>query len=207
MRLYLIRHGQTCWNSEGRAQGHADVDLDETGRAQASLVADFFESRLVHRILSSDLVRCRNTAQPTSALTETDIELDPTLRERTFGELEGHHYTVLRCFFDAEAREKGIPRWEARPKGGESLTDVWERVTPTLKEILARDEETVIFSHGGALALILAQVIRAPIEAAMSFRFENGSITELKKLGSGTWQLQRYSDTSHLRPLSNLPQP
>ena len=41
-RLVVLRHGRTAWNAEGRAQGHADVPLDEVGEEQASAVAPYF---------------------------------------------------------------------------------------------------------------------------------------------------------------------
>lgn len=198
MRIYLIRHGQTEWNSEGKAQGHTDVQLDRVGRAQARLVAEFFDLKCLGRIYCSDLTRCQQTAQPTSDLLEMPLLLDARLRERTFGELEGQHYTVLKAYFDGVARDQKLPRWEIRPKGGESLLDVWERVKPLVDEILSANEDTAIFSHGGTCALMLAQIMRAPIETALSFRFDNCSVTELKRLPIGAWQLRRYSDCRHL---------
>lgn len=198
MRIYLIRHGQTEWNSEGRAQGHTDVQLDRVGRAQARLVAEFFDLKCLGKIYCSDLTRCLQTATPTADLLELPLVQDARLRERTFGELEGQHYTVLRAYFDGVVRDQKIPRWEIRPKGGESLQDVWNRSKPLVEDILATNEDTAIFSHGGTCALILAQILRAPIETALSFRFDNASVTELKRLPIGAWQLLRYSDTRHL---------
>jgi broad specificity phosphatase PhoE len=205
MRVYLIRHGQTEWNTEGKAQGHTDVDLDKHGRAQANLVSYFFERRPVHRIISSDLRRCLATAEPTADLCEMEIETVPAIRERTFGELEGQHYTVIRAFFDGEARDNGLSRWEVRPRGGESLADVWTRITPVVENICAGEGDTVVFTHGGTCGLLLAQFLKAPIETALSFRFYNCSVTELKKLPSGPWQLVRYSDTRHLELLNEEP--
>ena len=201
MRVYLIRHGHTEWNNEGRAQGHKDVEIDKIGRGQARITAEFFDRRVVHRIISSDLTRCRQTAQPTADLTELGLELTPALRERSFGKLEGMHYTVLRAFFDGEVRDKGIKRWDARPDGGESLQDTWNRSLPVIEQVKATSEDTVIFSHGGTIALILAQFMNATIETAMSFKFDNCSITELKRLPTGIWQLVRYNDTRHLEVL------
>ena len=62
MRLYLVRHGQTAWNKEGRAQGHSDTELDEDGRAQARSLVAAFSGVEVRRVLSSDLKRSAETA-------------------------------------------------------------------------------------------------------------------------------------------------
>ena len=47
MKLYLIRHGQTDWNIQGKIQGSHDIPLNDTGRAQAKLVAEGMDSRPV----------------------------------------------------------------------------------------------------------------------------------------------------------------
>ncbi|MCG9895969.1 MAG: histidine phosphatase family protein [Fimbriimonadaceae bacterium] len=200
MRLYLIRHGQTEWNNQGRAQGHTDVDLDAAGLRQAEGVAEFFRHRCLHRIWTSDLRRCRQTAQPTVDLTRIEPEVYRELRERTFGELEGSHYAVLRAFFDGEARERGICRSQARPPGGESVQDVWNRVEPLVQRLKGLEGDTVIFSHGGTTSIILAQLIQAPVVSSMSFRLGNACISELKRLPSGIWLLQHYDDGCHLEP-------
>lgn len=201
MRIFLVRHGQTEWNSEGKAQGHTDVHLDRVGKAQARVVAEFFDLKCLGRIYASDLTRCLQTAQPTSDLLELELQQDARLRERTFGELEGQHYTVLRAYFDGVCRDQKLPRWEVRPKDGESLQDVWDRVKPLVDEITSLNEDVAVFSHGGTCAIILAQLLKAPIESALSFRFENASITELKRIPIGAWQLLRYSDARHLEVL------
>ncbi len=198
MRLYLIRHGQTGWNTEGRAQGHTDTELDDLGRQQADLVAHFFDRRPLSRVLSSDLTRCRQTAEPTAALTENTLELRAELRERTFGKLEGQHFTVLRAFIEGEIRDKGIARWDVKPEGGESLTDVWNRLDPIVDLIQTSEEDMAVFSHGGTCAVLLARLLDAKIETALCFRFENASVSELRRRPGGGWQLLSYSDQTHL---------
>ena len=58
----LLRHGRTAWNATGRAQGHADVELDETGHAQAAAVAPWVAGFGPVVLWSSDLARARQTA-------------------------------------------------------------------------------------------------------------------------------------------------
>ena len=62
--VYLVRHGQTEWNHTKRAQGQADIDLDQRGREQA-LKAAFELSRMrIDAVYSSDLKRAMDTARP-----------------------------------------------------------------------------------------------------------------------------------------------
>ena len=56
-RLYLVRHGETDWNRQNRIQGHTPTSLNETGRAQADLLARFFAACPLTAVWSSDLPR------------------------------------------------------------------------------------------------------------------------------------------------------
>ena len=84
-RLVLVRHGQTAWNAAGRAQGHTDISLDDTGRRQseemATVVADLHPALLV----SSDLARARETAAFLEKATGLTAEEDQRLREYDVG--------------------------------------------------------------------------------------------------------------------------
>ena len=61
--IFLIRHGETDWNAEGRWQGHTDVPLNQKGRTQALRVADALRKAGLGGVVSSDLSRARETAQ------------------------------------------------------------------------------------------------------------------------------------------------
>lgn len=89
MRLFLIRHGQTAWNTAGRAQGHTDEPLDECGLWQAQQLAQTFQKGTLDLVLTSDLQRSRMTAEVLADAAKAPIEVDPLLRERSFGELGG----------------------------------------------------------------------------------------------------------------------
>ena len=198
MRLFLVRHGQTAWNADGRAQGHSDVELDETGLAQAEVLKGALVSIGPRRILSSNLKRCVQTARPLAEAAGVEVVEREALRERTFGVLEGKHYTDLRFWFQAEARAQGLTEFELRPDGGESVKDVWKRLAPVDREINRGTETTVVVAHGGTCALLLARLVNATVESSRSFRFDNASVTELVRRPDGHWQLIRYNDTRHL---------
>lgn len=198
MRLYLVRHGQTAWNADGRAQGHSDVELDAVGHQQARVLRDALANVGAKRIYSSDLRRCVETAGPLAEALGIEIVERPALRERTFGVLEGKHYTDLRFWFQAESRAQGLSEFELRPDDGESVKDVWKRLASVDREINRGSEHAVVFAHGGTCALLLARLVNATVETSRSFRFENASITELVRRPDGFWQLLRYNDTKHL---------
>lgn len=89
MKIYLIRHGQTDWNIQGRIQGSHDIPLNETGRRQAELLAKGMDSRPVSRIFSSTLTRAMETAERISSRQKVEICFMPQLIEVEFGKWEG----------------------------------------------------------------------------------------------------------------------
>ena len=74
MRLYLVRHGQTSWNVEQRAQGHTDIPLDEEGIRQADMLGHSFAGVGIDRVLSSDLKRSVQTAEQMAEYVETALK-------------------------------------------------------------------------------------------------------------------------------------
>jgi len=200
VRLFLIRHGQTEWNNAGRAQGHTDIALDEVGLHQAALLGERFYNEPIARILTSDLKRACQTAQPIADATGVAIELMPALRERGFGDWEGKHFAEI----SAGLSVSRLGRYEFAPPNGESFTAVWQRLKPISRDLLSAEESTVVVTHGGSLSLLLAQLLGAPIEVSGAFRFANTSVTELGRLPDGRWHLAKYNDTRHLESIHEL---
>src|SRR5512133_2376807 len=126
--VFLARHGQTDWNAAGRWQGHTDVPLNETGRAQARALAERLRGEGIAAIASSDLARARGTAEIVAAVLGLRVDLlDPDLRERRFGIFEG--LTLRECeqrHPEDWARYAGDPG--LGPPLGESRSALLERL-------------------------------------------------------------------------------
>jgi broad specificity phosphatase PhoE len=199
MRVYLVRHGQTAWNAEQRAQGHTDVPLDGEGIEQARLLVQAFDGRPVSRILCSDLQRARSTALPLAERHTIDIEERVDLRERSFGDWEGEPFeTIARNFIELAIISGSRPE-EIQPPGGESQMDVWNRIDRLADDIESFHEPQVVVSHGGTCAILLARLLRGTLFTARSFRFDNTAVTTIARRPDGGFHLIRYNDASHLR--------
>ena len=194
-RLVLVRHGQTAWNAEGRAQGHADVSLDDTGRAQAEEMAPVVAGYDPTLLLSSDLARARETAAFLEKATGLTAEEDPRLREYHTGARTGLTRTEFAEALGASAAE-AAESWDAHShieaEGGESVEAVGERIVPALQDVLARlgeGETAVVVLHGAALRVGIAGVLGWPLEA-------NDALEAMRNCG---WAVLREHGQNRLR--------
>lgn len=88
--LWLIRHGESTWNTLGVAQGHNDqAQLTSRGRRQAAEAAARFRGHRVRALYASDLRRALQTAAAFSGVLGLPVFADARLRERSLGVLEG----------------------------------------------------------------------------------------------------------------------
>jgi glucosyl-3-phosphoglycerate phosphatase len=163
-RLVLVRHGQTAWNLEGRAQGHTDIGLDDTGRAQAAALAPSIAEMSPTTLWSSDLARARQTADHLAASTGLDVRLDARLREFDAGDRAG---LTLAEF--AEKFPDAYDSWRdghitGHLPGAETTAEVVARMVPALREIWAAGSgsTTVVVAHGACLKVSLLAFLGWP---------------------------------------------
>jgi broad specificity phosphatase PhoE len=168
-RLVLLRHGRTEWNHTGRAQGHADVPLDEVGEAQAKAVAPVLAALSPVAVWSSDLARAAGTAAVVAAEAGMEPQLDPRLREFDVGPhrtgLTNEQYAVAHPAEHAALVAGDL----AAVPGRETPGDVLARFLPALTSYadgLSDGETGVVVSHGAAL--------RVAVPAFLDWRHEVG---------------------------------
>jgi broad specificity phosphatase PhoE len=90
LTLLLVRHGQMEWNALGLMQGQtADIPLTELGHTQAAAAADELATLRPGALISSDLLRARQTAEHCARATGLTVAVTPALREQGYGVLEG----------------------------------------------------------------------------------------------------------------------
>ena len=167
---YLIRHGESLSNAEGRVQGRADVPLSPLGRRQAEALAGWARGLdRVAEIWSSPLERARATAAPIAAALGLEVHICAELAELHAGVFQGHFWDDLeRMFPDAVARwRSGDPDY-AIP-GGESRSALAARGRGALEALAGRAAgEMIVVAHGGVLTAALGLLLgpRHPLLAA-----------------------------------------
>lgn len=175
--LYLIRHGETSWNVEGRYQGQLDPGLTGKGLQQAETTAAKLVDIGFTAIYSSDLARAHQTAQALAAKTGLPIHLEPRLREVHQGEWQGVVIDEIRTGWPQEIRGWENAPWQHSPPGGESLEELRARVFAAIDEIAARHpQETVaVFTHKLPIALLKIRFQGHPPEEIWSLLPANGA--------------------------------
>jgi len=153
-RLVLLRHGRTAWNDTGKAQGHADVPLDDVGLAQAKEVAPLMAALAPVAIWTSDLARAAQTADAVAAECGLEAVRDPRLREFDIGPnrtgLTAEEYAAQ---FPEEYAALLAGEIGAIP-GRETRDDVLGRFVPALTsyvDSLREGETGLVVAHGAAL--------------------------------------------------------
>lgn len=173
MKIYLVRHGETLFNTRGQLQGWCDSPLTELGRRQANALAEHLRSIPLDRALTSDLTRARETARAALRY-HPDLLLEEStdLREWHFGGFEalpnahmwGPVYNSLGATYgdhDSQmaARRNGVtPLIDAIAAAdatgeAESSIDVNRRVHDAITMILARPADHIlVVTHGAVIA-------------------------------------------------------
>jgi probable phosphoglycerate mutase len=201
-RLVLVRHGQTAWNLEGRAQGHTDVGLDDTGRAQATAVAPCIARYAPTALWSSDLARALQTATTIGEACGLEPRTDPRLREFDVGERAGLTVAEFAARFPvAFAAWKG-GHITGHVPGAETTAQVLGRMVPALREIWAgtpAGETTAVVAHGACLKVSLAALIGWTEDQAASLRgLENCGWVVLEEDPHGRGlRMASYNETAH----------
>ena len=161
--LWLVRHGVTDWNIQGRYQGQSDTPLNETGLAQAKALAQELKSeqaagKVFSAIYSSDLSRASGTAQTLADALGLSVQIDPRLREINLGEWEGKDYRSIVAQYNDLLAVRAQDALASHAPGGEFTLQVAERVRAAADDIAAAHpgETVLLVSHGVALACLIA---------------------------------------------------
>ncbi len=176
--LWLVRHAQSVWNEVGLVQGQRPAPgLTTAGISQARVLAHALADSGATVVLSSDLRRAVETAKPIANRLGVVTRTDHRLRERNFGSLEGGPSSALVpsvTGYDAGA----VVDLEARAPGGESLADVYARVSGWLAEVRATPPAVVFVAvtHGGLLRVARACLAGAALETMRLPPTPNGAL-------------------------------
>lgn len=201
LRLILVRHGETPWNREHRLQGGgSDIELGERGREQAGQLARALRGERINAIYSSPLKRTLETARPIAGYHSLEVIPEPDLKELHTGQFEGmllgNMGQSLSQYVVEREQGGGFPKFP----GGESLTDLHERVSAAVDRIRARhtDGVVVLVGHSFVLLTIICHLMDMPLSHLRKLRLETGGASVLHLENERTC-LMSFNNTYPLR--------
>jgi broad specificity phosphatase PhoE len=155
MTVHLVRHGQSEWNVARLVQGQTrHPRLTALGHRQAAASAAAL-ARLaslapIDLVMSSDLIRAAQTADPIAAALGLNARPEPRLRERAMGHLEGMTSDAAFELLAGAAWADDVP---LGGQLGESHSDVVRRVGALLAELMQDPtaHAAVLVTHGDAI--------------------------------------------------------
>jgi len=202
-KLFLIRHGQSAGNAEGRFGGHGPTPLSKLGERQAELTAKVLAKEGVNAIYSSDLERAAQTAERLSQLIKIPVIRTEAFRERHVGVLEGLTFDESKQHHPQDYFALVNRNVNHVITGGESYRHLLRRATAQLWDIL-RDHQggrIAVYSHTGAicyLTLHLMGAIRRDTKQTPWLITSNCGINRFEIRGRRNIRVNALNDTRHL---------
>ncbi len=211
----LIRHGETAWNRELRFQGQLDVPLNDMGFAQAQRL----KSRMVQaldewrtmgrvptRVISSDLLRAQQTAQPVAEVLGQHCILNASLREQCYGLFEGMRSPDIQAQYP-----EAWQRWlafdaDVSVEGAETTRAFHDRVIASLQELALQytGEHVVVVTHGGVLDMVWRHAQGLSLSGPRVCDIPNAGLNQVAWRNGGL-HIQLWADAEHLADLPEQP--
>lgn len=199
IRIFLLRHGETTWNVEGRYQGQEDTPLSEKGIAQGKAAAKALKDIPLDRIIASPLSRAVDTANFTAALHHMPVITDERLTEISHGRWEGVYADAIKKTYPKE-----FALWHEAPHkvqmpGGEALRDVEKRAASALSDYVTQcNRKTILLcAHDAVNKVILCHILGLPLSSFWQFKQDNACINCIE-YDKKRWRLVTMNHTAHL---------
>jgi broad specificity phosphatase PhoE len=197
MKIYLVRHAQSIENTGVVLQ--RDTPLSETGKEQARRLGVYFEKAKIDIIFCSELKRAKETLDYiTPYIKKPKIVYSPEIKEHNMGTYFESQTDYHKFRKDAETSKKGF--YEFKPKGGESLTDVFERQKKFYKSLLKKDlrKNILIVGHGQSGAMLILNILGLDISEEKYFKLNNASVSTFNIGKKGKVEEFHVNDFNHI---------
>src|SRR5664280_2665002 len=197
--IYLVRHAETTWNSEGKVQGSCDTPLSIDGLAQTAKTVVFLSALRVDAIFTSPLTRARAIAEPVGANLGVPPIVVPELREIEFGGWEGHTWNEIQAMYPATLAAWELKSAGAWPDGGESLDDVAHRA----RMVRSMLESTcgnlaLVVAHGGFNRVFMSVLLDLPLLSSYNSFTQPNACISVFEAQTSKWQARVIDSTCHL---------
>jgi broad specificity phosphatase PhoE len=177
--LCILRHGDTDLNAAEIVTGAFDIGINAEGRQKAKEMRKRISSEEWHSIYSSPLRRCTETLIAARGKQDKKIELMEQLKERAMGDMEGYSKNTYQDSLPQYRGKDVLTSFHNKAKDGETYCDVFRRVAPLLKDIIARvklGERILVCSHEGPIRMMLLMLDNLTIDEAVTKKISSGEV-------------------------------
>lgn len=200
--VYIVRHGETRWNAEGRIQGHTDIELSDRGRIQAKMVERRLSGIPFDVAYSSDMRRTSETARTILAGRDTPLHSIPELREYNKGVFEGLTAEEYRQNYPELYEASLVNDPDFAPPGGETIRQCQARMSGFVQSLKEHHlhQDVLVVGHGGSLRSVIVALLGLPLEANWKFVMQNCALSMIRTYEDNA-VMHLYNDTSHMKDM------
>lgn len=201
MNIFLTRHGQTVWNTEGRLQGWGDSPLTQKGIEDAKLLGKKLANLDIDIIFSSPSKRAVDTSR--LIIGERDIEIITLdeLMEINLGNWQGKTVDELQKEYEVEYYNFwNAPHLYVPTNGGESFQDVQKRSIVVIEKIIQEKayNNVLIVSHAVTLKNIINYYTIKNMDKLWEQPLLEGTSLSLIEVKEGKAHVPFQGDISHI---------
>ncbi len=203
-RIILVRHGKSVANDKDIFAGHLDVDLHETGAAQAKLTAEYIaENFKVDRVIASDLKRAFYTGKIIADRLGLSVTPDSGFREIDAGEWDGKVFSDLPRLYPDEFSKWRNDIGNSMCTGGETTKELYERILKSLNRVVSENEgkTVVIASHATPIRCVGAALMYGNVHEMNKVPWATNASATIVTFDNGKWTLEKYSEDAHMESL------
>ncbi len=199
-KFFIVRHGETEWNIQGKTQGQGDSKLSEKGKVQAEKLGKKLLEFNVNYIYSSNLGRTIETSTILSSILKTDVQYIEGLRERNFGKWEGLTIEEIK-----KGYEDIYKTWRSEPHkaiipDAEDLVQLKERVLKCIHDINKKhkNENILLVSHSMSIKVMILSLLGCDLSNIYRIAQDNTAlnIVEFREYGP---VIIKLNDSNHLQ--------
>lgn len=198
MKLIFVRHGETLWNKERKAQGITDIELSDVGLTQAEKVGLSLKNECIEAIYTSPLKRAYQTALKIGVFHNAPFAIKAELQEMNLGDFEGISFKEL-----SEKHGEFMKQWITNPvscamPNGESLLMLQNRAWPVIEGILQSNRNTIVVAHSFTITTILCKIMKLSLSQFRQVHVDTASKTVVET-ENGVPVIKQFNNISHLK--------
>ncbi|KAB2328594.1 histidine phosphatase family protein [Cytobacillus depressus] len=201
LNVYVIRHGETEWNTQKRMQGRLDSSLTEKGIKDARSLGERLKDTDFVRIISSPSTRAMETAKLVSRKNPKLIETDERLMEIHLGDWQGKVEGDIQIEYPEEFHAFWNQPELYKSLDGENFFDVKKRIADFFMELVKSPPtgNVLVVTHGVVIKALYLLCRNKPIEEIWSPPFIHGTSLTIIKMDNGKMELLLEGCTDHCR--------